>query len=142
MLQSSRMGRFAHLILYVLWFIRNRKFMKNANKTSAATEKKNPMNLANSKCINYADEVIWNLTYINVTQTNKEIKRNTQSTMHRLNSKPSFNSISSRHRNYSTLWTHTHTHYLTYKMSNNIYFIRNAVIIKSLCPLRMRLITL
>lgn len=71
-------------------FIHNSKIKKNTNiierehwrkrekERGRKKKQKNPTNLPNSKCINYADKAIWNLTYINVTQTNKKIKGNTK----------------------------------------------------------------
>lgn len=112
------------------------------------------------KCINYADEVIWNLTYINVTQTNLKIKGESRRTTFE---QPSFNS--------NTFWDrqkqrerHTRAEYererivFIYYCRSNINAISKIVIFASFvwmrfetggderelrcCPLWMRLITL
>lgn len=77
----SRFGRssFAAIIVaVVICYICFRWTMNRFDSTieqSKAKQRRKQTFENISKCINYADEVIWNLTYINVTQTNAKIKR-------------------------------------------------------------------
>lgn len=116
------------------------------------------------KCINYADEVIWNLTYINVTQTNLKIKGESRRTTFE---QPSFNSntfwdrqkqrerhtraeYESAHRKwaYSVHILLSQQHKCHFENSNICFIRMNAVWDGGdgrelrCCPLWMRLITL